>query len=122
MNREAERKRLVELVDNFLKEELGTNLNEDILDKFADHLLDNGVIAPPVKVGDTVYYVGDTEIVECIVRGASFDFRGLDSIIVSQKHKFTKCTSIYSKGLENLNKIKFTKEEAQKALERSGEK
>lgn len=32
---------------------------EDDVANLADHLLDNGVIVPPVKVGQTVYRVGD---------------------------------------------------------------
>ena len=27
------------------------------ISKIADHLLENGVIVPPCKVGDTVYYI-----------------------------------------------------------------
>ena len=57
VNREAERKRLVELTNNFLKEELGMNIHTDILEKHADHLLDNGIVVPPVKVGQTVYII-----------------------------------------------------------------
>jgi hypothetical protein len=44
--RESERKRLVELIDECCKEELGANLNKDILEKFAKHLLDNGIVVP----------------------------------------------------------------------------
>lgn len=47
MNREAERKRLVELTGKHIREELGMNLHTDILEKFADHLLDNGVKVTP---------------------------------------------------------------------------
>ena len=52
------KERLVEHIDTFCKEELGTNFNKDILDKFADYLLENGVIVPPCKVADVVYFVG----------------------------------------------------------------
>ena len=57
MDRELERKRLVELTNKHLREELGMNLHTDILEKFADHLLDNGIVVPPCKVGDIVYFV-----------------------------------------------------------------
>lgn len=57
MNREAERKRLVELIDNFLQDEWCACINKDILEKFAKHLLDNGIVVPPVKVGDKFYRI-----------------------------------------------------------------
>ncbi len=48
------KERLIEKIDTFCKKELGTNFNKDILENFADYLLDNGVIVPPCKVGDMV--------------------------------------------------------------------
>ena len=54
MNRESERKRLVELTNKHLREELGMNLHTDILEKFADHLLGNGIVVLPCKVGDYI--------------------------------------------------------------------
>ena len=59
MNREAERKRLVELIENFFEEEIGASFVKGFLDKFADHLLDNGVIVPPFKIGETLYDVSE---------------------------------------------------------------
>jgi hypothetical protein len=53
----TDRDNLIEKIDNFCNEELGTNFNKDILDKFADYLLANGVIVPPVEVGQTVWYI-----------------------------------------------------------------
>lgn len=41
------RERLVELLDTFCQKELGTNFKKDILDKFADYLIANGVIVTP---------------------------------------------------------------------------
>lgn len=60
MNREAERKRLVELLDNSFKEELGMNLNKPFLDGFAERILADGWMRPPVKVGDVVYALWET--------------------------------------------------------------
>ena len=48
---EAERQRLVELLNE------ATDKHGIYLDKVADYLLDNGVIAPPVKVGDKFYRI-----------------------------------------------------------------
>lgn len=72
MNRESERKRLVGVVDDFCQEEWGTVLHNDILEKFADHLLDDGWMRPPVKVGQTVYRTiklisGDEFVIEGII-------------------------------------------------------
>lgn len=58
MTRESERKRLVELIQNFAD---GTYTNNGVIvdgtkvDDIADHLLANGIVVPPVKVGQTVY-------------------------------------------------------------------
>ena len=46
------------------------------LERIVDHLLENGVIAPPCKVGDVVYAVGDKDghqIKECKVNHFSFE-------------------------------------------------
>ena len=55
----TERERLVELITNgfytkHVYEALCTNKRK-ACDFLADYLLENGVIVPPVKVGDTVY-------------------------------------------------------------------
>ena len=44
-------KRLAEKIDNFYKEELGANFNNDIIKKFADYLIDDGWIRPPCNIG-----------------------------------------------------------------------
>ena len=112
----TERERLIELIaEAHDLEDLGIDFF-DIDGYIADHLLENGVIVPPCKVGDTVYCINKNEIIECIVREFSITSKGLDSLIISQKHKYTRCTFIHSKNLGNLDKIKFTKEEAEQAL------
>ena len=62
------RDRLIEKLDLFMQDELGTKFREDILEHCADYLLENGVIAPPCKVGDTVYQVTRSFISEFRVR------------------------------------------------------
>ena len=113
MTREAERKRLVELLDNFCKEELGTNLNKDILDKFASNLLDNDIIVLPCKVGD--YIVWDSGLSKQLHQirafyyepeyGLRYDLNAISPIV---SHK-------------SITRI-VPREQAQKALEGSGEK
>jgi len=62
----TQKERLVELLDNMPSvtdieiDEEGNIIPNRILDKtedLADYLLDNGVIVPPCKVGDTVYCI-----------------------------------------------------------------
>lgn len=53
------RERLIELVEKARKTAIAKGANSDIERNmlFADFLLENGVIVPPCKVGDTVYVV-----------------------------------------------------------------
>ena len=111
MTNDNQRERLVELIQASVN-----GCARNWAEVIADHLLANGVIVPPCKVGDTVYCVNKNEIVECIVREYSITSKGLDSLIISQKHKYTNCTFLHSKNLENLDKVKFTREEAEQAL------
>lgn len=84
----------------------------------ADHLLTNGVIVPPVSVGQTVYvvsryYGGLWRIHECRV----FE------LTIYEKHIFMRLVDRdYNFGIEisEIGKTVFlTKEEAETALERS---
>lgn len=58
VNREAERKRLVELLLN-VDYALDTDGRKarDSAEFIADYLLDNGIVVPPCKVGDEVYII-----------------------------------------------------------------
>ena len=85
----------------------------------ADYLLNNGVIVPPCKVGDMVYQVYDIfnekVIEELKVLEITSDTKGIKTIYAS-----TKTGSIYCFSRDyNLSNIKFTKEEAEKALKES---
>jgi hypothetical protein len=53
MNREAERKRLVELIKDSLNKHIGKSCL--LAENIASDLLSNGIVVPPVKVGQTVY-------------------------------------------------------------------
>lgn len=61
--REAERKRLVRLIRDgdraFSDKYTGEVMShiDELYEFIADYLLDNGVIVPPCKVGDVVYYL-----------------------------------------------------------------
>ena len=130
MNREAERKRLVELLrameDNATitcpRYSDGATLMTcngcqydmedgscDYAGREADHLLDNGAIVPPVKVGQTVYIV--SEVSRKIVEAKAIGVWLYDDI----------CNVITNQGVLHQNAIGetvfLTREDALKALE-----
>ena len=101
-----------------------------LIERIADHLLANGVIVLPCKVGDTVYriteyYGGGTAIVE----GEAFEFAITHEPTNKDKYRFY----FWAKGEELVRRqfslwcnfadfgktVFITKEEAEKALERS---
>ena len=55
----TDRERLIELLVNFnpYKDPIRQMADRMIIEKIADYLLANGVIVPPCKVGDTVYFL-----------------------------------------------------------------
>lgn len=55
-----ERKRLIEILNNtqIQSRTLADIFYKSVIEKIADSLLENSVIVPPVKVGQTVYYIG----------------------------------------------------------------
>ena len=59
--RESERKRLVEIVKSvpFVDITLGEYFNNSYIENcIVEQLIDNGVVVPPCKVGQTVYFIG----------------------------------------------------------------
>lgn len=65
------RERLIELIRKAKKNTKGANCDLEREMLFADYLLANGVIVPPCKVGDTVYYAGIGTPVKFTVIGFS---------------------------------------------------
>lgn len=57
---------------------------EDNVADIADYLLDNGVIVPPVKTGQTVYRIDDTRVYELKVNGVCDIIYDTDAIAFSQ--------------------------------------
>ena len=82
----------------------------------ADHLLANGVIVPPCKVGDVVYFITSTEegleVEEAQIEEINYD-GDLLSYLASSKY----CSFDIS-----LKEIFLTKEEAEQALRKEDEK
>ena len=58
------RERLIELIRGARKTTKGANCDLEREGLFADYLLANGVIVPPCKVGDTVYFIQSKKIYE----------------------------------------------------------
>ena len=104
--REIERNRLIELLIQ-AHVTFGTG-------KIADYLLENGVIVPPCKVGDTVYFVHRGRIKQLEIHNITY----------SSKYKDFYLYFVSDDGREsNINynhfigyKLFLTKEEAEKAL------
>lgn len=109
------RDRLIELLDDTLKEWECDVQPETVL-QIAEYLLENGVIVPPCKVGDTVYLIKYGDVIELVVRDLLFDTKGLYSLVASRKDQHQRCTFEYNRFRGDLEYIKFTREQAEKAL------
>ena len=117
MNREAERKRLVELLKDAERKYLcnGTNIPQ-MAEFIADHLLDDGWMRPPVKVGQIVYEIDLPEygIIVCKVTKVFCDSR---EVIVNVIDGHGKGSEYYF-DFDDFGKTVFTsREDALKALE-----
>lgn len=75
MNREAERQRLVELLIEYDTR----RMMRMSIEECADHLLDNGIVVPPVKVGQTVY-------VDCKTWKRGYLFVNYPHTFINQKY------------------------------------
>lgn len=117
------RDRLIDLIKD-LAEDLVANCDEecdtckhgDCVGKVVDHLLANGVIVPPVKVGDTVYSIVASKVHSFVV--VSSEMRifagGIDD---SYNANGELCPIRFC--AENIGKTVFlTKEEAEQAIAR----
>lgn len=69
------RDRLIELVKKVpYGVSVGATFERHFCEKVADHLIANGVILPPCKVGDTVYFVPQNEILEATVTNIEVNY------------------------------------------------
>ena len=124
---DCERERLIELLKQncHCKDEDCSNCGRSgicFTHRETDYLLENGVIVPPVKVGDTVYTVSKRDgIVAKKVVEISWkrDWAGTDlglGLILSGKRSHNRY------NVSNVNKTVFlTKEQAEKALKGGAE-
>lgn len=111
------RDRLIEILSKPIHPKEGVNLAEVI----ADYLLDNGVIVPPCKVGDTVYYI-NTQYHIALYRNKIYEAKvarivatSLGVCLVIHIRDESGCCEI--PDVKDFGKTVFlTREEAEKAL------
>ena len=112
------RDRLIELL-----EEAEGQVNNDIpsLEMIADELIANGVVLPPCKVGDTVYYLDGKTIVKDVVHCISFGGRhgvnakGFIHMHDSDKDNITISFNLFGKT------VFLTKDQAEQKLKELSE-
>lgn len=132
------RDRLIEVLEKADETVIGFSIDGDV-SVLADHLLANGVIVPPCKVGDAVYAISESRIEEC--RCDEICIYGNENIVMTEHNCDYDCKGcpfnswaqdysgehscqgeygVYSFNFEDFGKTVFlTREEAEKALERS---
>ena len=109
------RDRLIEILSKPIYPKEGVNLAEVI----ADYLLDNGVIVPPCKVGDTVWFVRPLDSKKEITETT------IEKMVVKGSGVYMKlaCNAMYETSCNSIGKTVFlTREEAEAALAGEGGK
>lgn len=110
------RDRLIELRRQAMKHARNANCDIEREMMFADYLLDNGVIVPPCKVGDTVYRIFNEKVVELRVIAIPMHLStsGCFSSVTAQNNRGASISIDYN----DFGKTTFlTREEAERALE-----
>ena len=118
----TQRERLIEIL-----RKSGASFEKALPEEIADHLLSNGVIVPPCKVGDKVYYFShrpfnmslqaNTIYEADVIRIVTSRFGTSLIIQIHNKYGVTETPEMSSFG----KTVFLTREEAEKALaERSG--
>lgn len=103
----TERDKLIDLITEANIKLFGSQ--KSFVEFIADYLLENGIIVPPVKFGDTVYKISECYLPPCFSTDDGF----------AVKHYI--CTTIFKRSDIYPKDLYFTKEEAEKALaERNG--
>lgn len=116
------KERLVELIDR-------CTIDNDMpsSERLADYLLANGVIVPPCKVGDIVYYFSENPLNLSVQTNTIYEAKvvrivttNLGTTLVIQIHNDYGCTEI--PDINDFGKTVFlTREEAERALKGGGE-
>ena len=114
MSCKTDRDRLIELLEDTLQE-WECDVQSETLSQIAEHLIENGVIVPPCKVGDTVYDIctifdESTLKSKTIIKPRIIDFVSKVGFIIESKGLVI--------GEKDFGKTVFlTKDEADKKLE-----
>lgn len=115
------RDRLIELLRDTFNYTKGVCIDfDEAVEINADHLLAEGVIVPPVKVGQTLYKVYMGKILE--VKAISICYELLPAFTYTIHFNSLGVLCLMSDGTRNEKyswDIYITREEAEKALERS---
>lgn len=101
----SDRERLIEI----LSKPIYVHEGVDVAVAVADYLLANGVIVPPCKVGQTVWFIRNGKIIETEV----------EKIVLKNKGLYLKlgCNAMYETSCNSIGKTVFlTREEAEKSL------
>lgn len=119
----SERKKLIELIGKakyYGHETFADRFIKSYLESLADHLLANGVIVPPVKVGQTVYGISRGVIIPIIVDKILYSNDGIDFLGRNEQY-FGR--SLIHIDVNNGFGIEWyaTKEQAEKALKGGAE-
>lgn len=134
MNKMTQRERLIELLcDFYYSDNVCTNCehnletdyvcNQCITEHEVDHLLANGVVVLPCKVGDTVYQIGRDFCNKRNHDKCDNYCDGWDDLCPENNGELEIQTRVFTVGLFDLvgKSIYLTREEAEKALaERKG--
>lgn len=116
----SEVERLTEAIKKGLSFKLPSHAVDNIALHLAEYLLDNGVIVPPCKAGDTVYEVIHRCNAIRPVNVVGFHLGKFPSLRGCKRKQYLICYSQYSLAHLDIDKIGktvfLTKEEAEKAL------
>mgnify|MGYP003293670392 CR=1 FL=1 len=106
----TQKEKLVDLITEFSPD------SKSYIETLSDHLLSNGVIVPPCKVGDVIYAIIDCEnpfVDEGYVFSISKDKK---TVWVSARYESGLC--YYHPSTEVCNSVFLTREEAEEALKK----
>ena len=105
----TDRERLIELLEDTLHE-WESDVSVQTLTEIAEHLIENGVIVPPCKVGDICWFIRNNKIIKTTV----------EKIVLKEKGRLylkLSCNSLYETSCRSIGKtVFFTYEEAEQAL------
>lgn len=114
-----DKEKLIELIlacNRKLRQESPYKTGLERVTAIADYLIANGVIVPPCKIGDTVYYLGG--LYSRLIKSARVEEIIVNSIGVSDLLVASENGVVFE---NSINYFYFTREEAEKALaEREG--